>query len=142
MGDDLATFDILFQIFEEADIPAWNAFASKYFDKSVRFVPGSAVPKALAVSHPQLSAPPVRVTSAVVTDATDLHPDDPHNGTGLWECLVSFLQYRRPRPALSPPDATIPAAAKPQPTAEDAAGQVINQKLATAEGLAQAQGLL
>jgi hypothetical protein len=133
-GDDLGTFKIRFEFWSGADVPAWYAFAAKYFDKSVRLVPGSNKPKALSILHPMLSAPPVRITACVVDDATGLEPDD--DGLGGYHATVSFIQYRAPKPALSPPDAAIPPAANPQPTAEDAADQEIQNKQATYQSLA------
>jgi len=134
-GDDLGTFKIRFELWDPADVPAWYAFAAQYFDKSVRLLPGSSKPKALSILHPMLSAPPIRITACVVDDATALEPDD--DGLGGWHSIVSFIQYRAPKPALSPPDAAIAPAAQPQPTAEDAADQEIQNKLATFQGLAK-----
>lgn len=131
-GDDPGTFTLHFELFDEADVPAWYAFAAKYFDKSVRFLPGSLVPKALSIDHPVLSAPPIRITACVVNDATTLDND----GFGLWSCDVFCTQYRRPKPALAPPDTAIPAAAAPQPTAQDAADRAIADRLATLDKLA------
>lgn len=131
-GDEPATFAIRFSLWLPSQVPGWYAFAAKYFDKSVRLVPGTLTPKALTVGHPQLSAPPLRVTAAVVNDATALEPD----GYGLWFAIVFFTQYRKPKPALSPPDAAIPAAAAPQPTAQDQADKDIQTKLAQVKALA------
>ena len=131
-GDEPATFELHFAFWDENDIPAWYAYAAKYFDKSVRFVPGSLTPKALGISHPQLSAPPIRITECVVADATDLEND----GEGLWECIVSCLQYRKPKPVPSPPDAAIPAASAPNPTAQDSYDATIQDKLSTINSLA------
>jgi hypothetical protein len=130
-GDELATFEILFEFWDETQIPLWYSYAAKYFDKAVRLIPGSLVPKALGIEHPILSAPPIRITEVVVVDATQLEQDE----TNGWSCVVKFKQYRRAKPALSPPDATIPAAQKPTPTAQDAADREIQEKLATLKGL-------
>jgi hypothetical protein len=130
-GDDLSKFEILFEFWDESQVPLWYSFASKYFDKAVRLNPGTLVPKALGIEHPILSAPPLRITEVVVEDVTQLEQDD----TGGWSCVVKFLQYRRAKPALSPPDASIPAAQKATPTAQDAAEREIQEKLGTLKGL-------
>lgn len=139
-GDGVATFEILFEIFDAADVPAWYAFAANYFDRAVKYYPGQLKPKTLGISHPQLSAPPLRVTQVIVLDTTGLEQDD--DDLGGWHATVQFQEYRPPVMAAAPPDAAIPAAAPPQPTAEDAADAAINQKLDTATSLAKAQGLL
>lgn len=139
-GDDLGTFELRFDLWLPSQVPVWYAFAAKYFDKSMRLIPGTNIPKALSILHPQLSAPPVRITACVVTDATGLLEEE--DDLGGYYAIVSCLQYRRPKPALSAPDAKIPAANNPPPTAEDAADAVIQSKLATVQSLASAQGLL
>lgn len=131
-GNPLATFDITFEFFDETEFPLWYAFAAKYFDAAVRFVPGTLKPKALGIEHPILTAPPHRITEVVVTDAKGLEGDE----TGGWTASVSFKQYRKPFVALSPPDASIPAAQKPTPTAQDAAEREMQEKLATLRSLA------
>lgn len=139
-GDELATFSVLFEFFDAGgtgvqktadQLQAWYAYAAKYFDKSVRLVPGSNVPKALGIDHPILAAPPHRVTEAVVKDVSQLEQDD----YGGWSAEVFFLQYRKAKPALAAPNAAIPAAAKPTPTAEDEADREMAAKLATLKGL-------
>lgn len=139
-GDELATFSVLFEFFDAggsgvqktADmLQAWYVYASKYFDKSVRLVPGSNVPKALGIDHPILAAPPHRVAEAVVKDVSQLEQDE----LGGWSTEVFFLQYRKPKPALAAPNAAIPAAAKPAPTAEDEADREMAAKLATLKSL-------
>lgn len=139
-GDECSTFSVFFEFFDAggsgvqktADmLNAWYAYAAKYFDKSVRLVPGSNVPKALGVDHPILAAPPHRVTEAVVKDVSGLEQDD----NGGWSVEVFFLQYRKPKPALAAPNAAIPAAAQTAPTAEDEADREMAAKLATLKGL-------
>jgi hypothetical protein len=132
-GDDLATFTLHFEFWDESDMPLWYAYAACYFDKSVRLVPGSNVPKALSIQHPVLQAPPFRVTECVVNDCTTLEND----GTGLWSCDVLCTQYRKPKPALAPPNQAIAAVKNPTPTAEDAADREIQAKLAQYNSLAQ-----
>jgi hypothetical protein len=112
---------------------AWQAFASKYLAKSVRFVPGTVTPRALAIYHPVLSAPPLLVTEVVVDDCTAMiQPED----EDYFECEVHFREYRAPVLALGKPDAAIPPAQEATPTAEDAADAEMAQKTAQLVGLA------
>lgn len=130
-GDALSRFSVLFEFWDETQIALWYSFASKYFDKAARLVPGSRVPKALGIEHPILSAPPHRITEVVVEDVSGLEQDE----EGKWSTEVFFLQYRKPKPALSPPDASIPATTPATPTAEDAADREMAEKLKTLKGL-------
>ena len=67
-----------------------------------------------------------------VTAALQLEVDE----TGGWSTEVKFLEYRMPQKAPEKPDASIPAAQKPTPTAEDAADSEMQEKLATLKRLA------
>lgn len=130
-GDELSKFEILFELWDETQMALWNSYASKYFARSVKLVPGTLKPKALGIEHPALTAPPHHITEVVVLDVIGPETDD----TGGVSWVVKFEEYRKPKPALSPPDASIPAAQKPTPTAEDAADREIQDKLATLKGL-------
>jgi hypothetical protein len=132
-GDELGSGELLFEFWDEQQMPAWYAFAAKYFDKSVRLVPGSNQPRALGISHPVLAAPPMRVTAVVVSDATALSKDE----LGLWSCRIALIQYRKPKPALAAPSGAIPPAQTAQPTAQDAADREMAEKLAIFQGLAK-----
>ena len=123
-GNPLGVFSVRFEFWDPTQMPAWYAFAAKYFDESVRFNPGSIQPRALGISHPILEAPPLRITEVVVTDATGLDQED----GGLWWCEVFFKRFRKAVPAKQPPLAAIPAAATATPTAQDNADLEI-QKL-------------
>ncbi len=126
-GDELAAgIVVLFEFWQAAQITAWYAYAAKYFDKSVRILPGGKTPKPLGIFHPVLAAPPLGMTSFVVKDATQLEND----GTGLWSCEVHLLQYRKPKPALAKPSGVVPPAAVAAPTAMDAADIEMAQKYA------------
>lgn len=131
-GDPLGQFSVIFRFWDPADMPAWYAFAAKYFDKGVRFVPGTITPRALGIYHPILAAPPIRITQVVVEDATGLEKTE----DGLWFCEVFFKAYRKPKPALAAPQAAIPAASTAAPTAVDAADLEMKQKLAEFQALA------
>lgn len=135
-GDPLATFSVRFEFWDPAEMPAWYAYAAKYFDKSVRFNPGTTTSRALGIYHPILAAPPIRITQVVVLDANGLDKSD----DGLWFCEVFFKQYRKPKLAAAPPQAAIPAAAASTPTATDAAQVEMQQKLALFQQLAAQLG--
>ena len=55
----------------------------------------------MSIQHPTLNDPALSITQVVVTNvgAWEQDPD----GTGLWSRTLSFLQYRKPRPALVAP---------------------------------------
>lgn len=132
-GDELAEGIVcLFEFWLPEQIDEWIAFAAKHLDKSVRLVPGSLKPKALGIYHFVLAAPPIRITEVVVKDCTQLEQDE----FGLWSCEATFLQYRKPKPALAPPSAAIPAAGTAAPTALDAADREMQAKLAQFQALA------
>jgi hypothetical protein len=114
-GDPLGKFTMRFEFWDPADYPLWEAYAAKYFDKSVRFMPGSIRPRALGIQHPQLTCPPIRIVQCVVEDADGIEGDD----YGGWSCQIYMKQYRRPKPALSRPDAAFPAVSQGLPTAQD-----------------------
>lgn len=122
-GDEPARFDIMFELWTAEHLKAWRYFAAAYFDKSVRFEPGTIKPVALSISHPILNAAPLRITSAVIVGATALMND----GYGLYSCVVSFLQYRAPIPAAKRPDASLQEKQKAAPKAQDAADRTIVQ---------------
>lgn len=130
-GDELSTFQVLFELWTAEHIVAWYQFAAANFDRSVRFQPGTITPVALSISHPTLSAPPLRITSVVVTDASALENDD----YGLWSCTVSFLQYRAPIIAPARPSAVMQTKSATVPTAQDAEDQQIEDRRSTFAGL-------
>lgn len=132
-GNPLAEFSILFQFWDPADMPAWYAYAAKYFDESVRFNPGTMQPRALGINHPILAAPPIRITAVVVVDAV---AHGMIEETGLWQWEIFFKRYRKTKIAPPAPIAAIPAAATSKPTAQDAADIEIQQKLAEFQQLA------
>lgn len=126
-GDQPAKFGIRFEFFEDEEIDAWEVFAKKYFSAAVRFEPGTIKPRALGIAHPLLNSPPLSISEVVVEEVSQLEQDD----TGLWSTEVKFIQYRKPVQAADPPKASIPAAIKTAPTAEDAADREQQEKLAT-----------
>lgn len=126
-GDELSTFSILFEIWDPLDALNFYRLAAKYFDRSVKLAPGGKTPLALAIFHPVLAAPPFRISAVVVKDVTGFEQDD----LGLWTCNVSFLQYRKPKPAPAKPAAVYEQATDTAPTAVDKADAELEAKLAT-----------
>jgi hypothetical protein len=133
-GNPLASGVLEFRFFDESQFPDWYAFAGKYFSEDVRFLPGSRKPRALAIYHPVLAAPPLQYDEFVVDDCTQLEQDEE---TGLWTCEVKLRRYRKPVPAPERPSAAIPAAQQPQPTAQDAADRMIQELQAQLAELAK-----
>jgi len=115
MGDDPARGTLHFELWTAEQYDAWNIFAKKYFSRAAAHLPGSSKPKTLGIKHPVLNGPPLEVDEVVVEECTALEND----GYGVWRCEVKLIQYRAPRPALERPQGKIPAAAAPQPTAND-----------------------
>lgn len=118
-GDGLAKFDVLIDIWDDADWPKWDAFAKLTLARP----PLGTKPKALDISHPLLALEPWKITSVVVTDVSGFEQSD----EGMWTCSISFLQYRAPKPALGKPLGSIPNVVKKPPTAEDEADRKIQQ---------------
>jgi hypothetical protein len=133
-GDALSTFELHFEFWDESEMPDWYSYAGKYFDKAARFTPGSLKPKALGIDHPQLKSPPFRIIQCVIEDCLDQGVDE----YGLWTWVVKCKQYRKPAPALSKPDAAIPAVSAAQPTAKDAQDREIQSLQGEVTGLAGA----
>jgi hypothetical protein len=123
-GDSLGSFSILFELWDEDDMPAWAAFYKKYFSQSAKLIiPGSYTPAALTIVHPVLLQ--VGMQECVVTGREVMRND----GYGLWSQVIHFKQYRKPKPAPQPAIAAIPGHAAPQPTAQSQL-QKDNQALA------------
>lgn len=114
-GDSLGTFDLLFELWDETDFGPYTTFYNKYFAPEVKLItPGSFRPVALTIFHPVLSQ--LGLQECVVTGREPFMKDE----FGLWSQKISFKQYRKPKPAKTPPTATIPAISTPQPTAQSA----------------------
>lgn len=129
-GEDLSEFDVDFYLWTQPQSQDWDAFKKKYFERPpipTVLLEGQLFPpqpKALGLSHPVLAR--VNIIAAVVTDVVWGGEDD--FGGVMW--TVSFLQFKTPRAALARPDGSIPAAAKPTPTAADKTEQQIAEVLA------------
>jgi hypothetical protein len=114
-GDHLTPVVFRIKMWDPVQWPAWQTFAAKYLNKSVRYNPGTVTPRALSITHPILNAPPWLVSEVVVDDVTVPQQDE----NGLWTWEIHFHEYRAPQPAPQKPDAAIAAAQEDQPTATD-----------------------
>lgn len=129
LGDDLATFQIRFSFWLPSQVAAWRDYWTKFFSKQLVTVAGAAQPMALNIVHGRLAFH--GLGPCVVTDAGGLEKDD----LGEWFHVVSFQQYRKAKPALQKPIATIPGASTAKPTAQDAQDRAIQERQATAASL-------
>lgn len=115
LGDELAEFDVLIDLWEPHHEAEWLAFASVVLDKrpTSRTDPGGA----WEIEHPILNRPPARIHAVVVKNV-----EGPEQGdTGLWGYRIMLSAYRQPmvaigKPPTATPNANIPAKAK---SAED-----------------------
>ena len=114
-GEKLSSFEIELQFWEPEHLDEWQDFKS-LCEKP----PTGTIPKALDIYHPILAD--LKITSVVVEDRTQL---DLIDETGLWSTTIKFIQYKKPRPILAKPVASIPNAAVPVPTAQDAGDRMI-----------------
>lgn len=111
-GDELVEAEFLVEIWTVADYIAYKLFRSQYLKKALVATPGSPIAMALGIDHPELKE--LGATSFVVRSSPALLND----GFGVWGGTVKFLEYRKPLPALSKPDAAIPDVSTPRPTAQ------------------------
>lgn len=96
MGEGLATFDVDIFCWTKAHFALWPAFARLTLVNP----PIGARPTSMFIQHPALNDPPLSISQVVVTNVTQWEQD---GDTGLWARTISFLQYRKPRPALVKP---------------------------------------
>jgi hypothetical protein len=128
-GDELIVAKFEVTLWDEAQFAPFYLLRTTYLRKALRKTSGSLNTWAIGVDHPELGA--LGAGDFVVKEITPLV----NNGNGLWTCTVTFLQYRKPKAALSKPDAAIPAAAAPMPTAQDAQQREIQDSMNTIQGL-------
>lgn len=112
MGDGLAHFGVEVHLWDDAHWAQWETFSKKHLEKP----PTGQVAKAQPIDHPVLNMTPLKIASVVVEDVTGWVVDD----YGEWTCLIKFAQFRKPKPALGRPIATIAPVKTPVPTAQDA----------------------
>lgn len=105
----------------------WIEFAKRVLVKEPK-----GTPKAYAVEHPHLNAPPVSIDAAELEEVSQPKIDD----TGLVSVEMKFHQYRPPTPALGKANGTSKKSSgsgssskKPAPTAKDAADEQIEKLL-------------
>jgi hypothetical protein len=97
MGEGLATFDVDIFCWKDEHFLAWPLFARLTLVNP----PIGARPTSMSIQHPTLNDPPLSISQVVVTNVTAWEQDP--DGNGLWCRTISFLQYRKPRPALVKP---------------------------------------
>lgn len=130
LGTDLAEFDITFTLWDPSQVGDWLDFV---FQSKIAAPPKAPLfPGALDIKHPVLNLWPLQISSVVVTKCGQFDQDD----YGLWQCTISFQEFRAPMPALSKPKKSIPAVPPPTPTAEDAFDIEMADKLAKLQSLA------
>lgn len=128
-GDELVEAEFLVEIWDPLDFVAFRAFRASYLKKPLIGVAGAPTAAALGIDHPELQD--LGVASVVVREVNPVTND----GFGVWTTTVKFLQYRPPQPALGRPDATIPDAAPPVPTAQDNLEREVEQAGAALQAL-------
>lgn len=132
-GDPLSHFSIFVDLWDPAtQMPAWNTFASRFLVRSVRLLPGSLVPRALGILHPQLTTPPLSIVQVAIEDCSQLTEDD----DGLWTAEIKMIDYRAIIAALPKAKGATPAHTSAAPTAEDEADAQIQALGQQAAGLA------
>ncbi len=97
MGEGLAAFDCDIFCWKDAHFVAWPIWARLCLVNP----PIGARPTSMSIQHPILQDPPLKIDQVVVTNVTGWEQDP--DGGGLWARTISFLQYRKPRPALVKP---------------------------------------
>ena len=95
-GEGLAQFDVDFYAWEPEHFVLWEVFAKLTLENP----PIGARPTSMSIQHPALNSPPLKITQVVVTNVTQWDLSDE---TGEYMRTVSFLQYRKAKPALVKP---------------------------------------
>ncbi len=95
-GEGLAQFDVDIYVWEPEHFIQWEPFAKLTLENP----PLGARPTSMSIQHPMLNSPPLKITQVVVTNVTQWEPSDE---TGEWMRTISFLQYRKAKPALVKP---------------------------------------
>lgn len=132
-GDNLCKFEVQIDLWEKSQFALWEAFCKATLGKpKARFAPG------LDIKHPLLNREPLNIKSVIVEGVSQFEQDD----NGLWSCRIRFIEYRKPKPALAKPLATIPNAAAPVATAQSKADLEIQKLAAEQQALLAKAGLL
>jgi hypothetical protein len=97
MGQGLSAFDVDIFCWEDVHFAEWKVWATLTLTNP----PIGARPTSMSIQHPVLNDAPLSIKQVVVTNCTGWEQDP--DGTGLWARTISFLEYRKPRPALVKP---------------------------------------
>ena len=130
--DPLARFTVTVEVWSGAQYQDWLSFAAVYLSKAALVVPGTVTSRALAIVHPQVNDPPYCITEVVVENTVAQEETD----DGRFCFDISFIEYRKPVPAIGLPSAAIPVAQKPPPTAADKNLDAARKAVADAKALA------
>lgn len=95
-GNKLAEWEIELRLFTSEDWADWASWS-----QLVAKPPDGTRPKALAIYHPWLAM--LNIGACVVTD--QLQPEEMGDETGGYSITIKCLQWRKPKIALSKPDA-------------------------------------
>jgi hypothetical protein len=115
IGAKLAYPSFVAEFWKVADWDAFQPLRKKFLTKAVYAQLGSqGTTYAIGIVHPELNF--LGITSVVLAKA----PWFVNVGKGRWVGQVDFKQYRPSKVAPESPDAAIPAAAEPAPSAQDA----------------------
>lgn len=128
-GDDLVSARFLVEIWTAADYVLFQVFRAAYLKKQLVSVAGSPIGLAIGIDHPELKA--LGATSFVPKEVNPLIND----GFGVGMAEVEFLQFRPAQPALGKPDAAIPDAAPPVPSAQTQVELELQKAQAELQGL-------
>ena len=129
-GDPLLRCRFLVEIWDPKDYALFQVFRTAYLKKQLVAVAGSPIGLALGIDHPELKA--LGATSFVPGEVNPLVND----GFGVGMAEVEFIEYRKPLPALSKPDAAIPDVATPVPQAQTQTEIELQKQLAQLQALA------
>lgn len=125
-GDDLSKFDVDVVLWLPDQFEEWKDFAK------VLVKPTAATrTKSIGIYHPLLRVPPLDIKAVQVLDVSQFEPGPDM----LFMCTISLLVYRPPKPVLARPNASIPSASSPTPTAKDAADAQIQALVGEVKGL-------
>lgn len=125
-GTGLSEFTVDIDLWKPEHFIEWNIFAAILAPP----IPGPAG-FALGIQHPIINGPPHGIHEVVVKNVSQPVQSE----LGKWTYTISFLQYRKPLPALSRPIAAIKAVGVPVPTAQDAAEIEMRKLAAQAKAL-------
>lgn len=112
-GDELIEPEFLVELWTPTDYAAFGIFETAYLKKQLTTVAGVPLGMAIGIDHPELKR---KGCTSVVPKSVGAFVND---GFGVATATVKFLQYRKPFIAMTKPNAAIPDAAAPKPTAQD-----------------------